>query len=227
MFCQQCGTQISDDAVFCTMCGVPLSSVPTNPASFRSTDRGGIGFSEKIHDISIQTALKKGRIATVFFAFVLFLAPFVILFAISVMEGEPMNVAQAVWISGAFIIASLLYKIVKSAEGMWDGTVVDKYTKVKHDNKSEGYATCTYYIVEIRKDRGGRKKLEEREHSKSFASYYDYLQIGDRVRYHPQFNCYYEKYDKSRDTYAICPICSTKNAISRDRCSRCHVVVIK
>ena len=118
---------------------------------------------------------------------------------------------------------------VTTSDGkQWDGTVTEKHTETRQEKTSadgdDCHSTYTLYIVQIRKENGRVKKLKEKEHN---HPYYDYLQVGDRVRYHPQFNYYYEKYDKSRDSYAFCPVCACKNNLSRDTCARCGVPVIK
>lgn len=51
--------------------------------------------------------------------------------------------------------------------------------------------------------------------------------VNDRIRFHPKLNNYYEKYDKSQDTYLICPACLAKNSPEKDRCVYCHVPLLK
>lgn len=51
--------------------------------------------------------------------------------------------------------------------------------------------------------------------------------VNDRIRFHPKINNYYEKYDKSQDTYLICPACLAKNSPEKDRCVYCHVPLLK
>jgi uncharacterized paraquat-inducible protein A len=55
---------------------------------------------------------------------------------------------------------------------------------------------------------------------------FDYLSVGDRVRYHPTFGTY-EKYDKSKDRIIYCNICRMMNPIKNDRCKRCNNLLFK
>lgn len=55
---------------------------------------------------------------------------------------------------------------------------------------------------------------------------YDYLSVGDRVRYHPAFETY-EKYDKSKDKIIYCNVCRMMNPVANDRCKRCDNLLFK
>ena len=85
------------------------------------------------------------------------------------------------------------------------------------------YEKWITYVLVFRTTDGQKKTLEERKTTK----YYDYFRIGDRVRYHPQLNGFYEKYDKSLDRYLICPICGRENKIKNDRCKYCNNILVK
>jgi hypothetical protein len=54
---------------------------------------------------------------------------------------------------------------------------------------------------------------------------YDYLDIGDRVRYHPALETY-EKYDKSKDEVIYCNVCRRGTRFN-DRCERCKNLLFK
>ena len=112
----------------------------------------------------------------------------------------------------------------------WEGVVVNKYARErvrqcndKYDNHIE---TQTYfeYHLEFRTAAGEKKEIMERD---STRRYYDYFRVGDYVRYHPQLNNFYEKYDKSRDKYLICPVCGKESKASLDRCKYCHNILVK
>ena len=72
---------------------------------------------------------------------------------------------------------------------------------------------------------GTTKKIVEREGSMIIA--YNYLNVGDRFRYHPQFNFPYEHYDKSRAPYIGCVSCGAHNPTGADRCQRCNTPRLK
>ncbi len=159
------------------------------------------------------------------FAPILIFAPFLVTLVLSIKEDNTEYLGYGVVISAVFLIFNLLSAIKKKSERQWDGVVIDKYTKQRTASSTDdGFTTYTLYIVKIRKENGRIKKLKEKERN---CPYYEYLQIGDKVRYHPQFTYFYEKFDKSRDSYLLCPICATKNSITQDNCSSCGVPVIK
>ena len=217
MYCVSCGKKLEDGDSFCPGCGAPAvagkeGGAPVSPAS-------GIkpGFSDKINDPAIRAAMKKNNKAAGVFAVLLVLAPPVVTLLLSLKNNDFSYFRYGIILAAVFLVFILIYV-----------TVTEKHTETREEKTSadgdDCHSTYTLYIVQIRKENGRVKKLKEKEHN---HPYYDYLQVGDRVRYHPQFNYYYEKYDKSRDSYAICPVCACKNNLSRDTCARCGVPVIK
>lgn len=222
-----------DNCAFCPSCGKTAETAPkgTNTVKnyIHTTEfpdaRIQPGFSDKIDDPLIKAALKKNKRFTLVFAVFLVLAPIVVTFILSIKNDDFKNLTYGGILSLVFLIFSLLPAIKKSGKKPWDGTVVDKCTELRKGNASDGGTIeRIVYVVKFRKDNGRKSKLEESELN---HIYFDYLNIGDKIRYYPQFNCFYEKYDKSHDTYAICPICGTRNDIASDSCSRCGVPVIK
>ena len=83
--------------------------------------------------------------------------------------------------------------------------------------------TYTEYTVAITTDTGKKKTIVEKDPRRYM---YDYLSVGDRVRYHPKFSTY-EKYDKSKDRIIYCIVCTTMNPIQNDRCKRCNNLLFK
>lgn len=225
MICLNCGNQIGHSVSFCGFCGSPVTRRMDEKYNSAILNLR-IGFSDKINDPAILKALKKNKKATGILGIVLLFIPILVALGIAIKEDNFEHLIYGVIISAIFLVINLFSLIKKKMEKQWDGVVIDKTTEVKQNSSSEDgfYSTYTLYITKIRKDNGGIKKIKERKYNRF---YYDYLQPGERVRYHPQFNCYYEKFDKSRDDYVICPICNGKNEISRDICGRCGVPVIK
>lgn len=233
MYCKFCREKLPDDCAFCPSCGKTAETAPkgTNTVKnyIHTTEfpdaRIQPGFSDKIDDPLIKAALKKNKRFTLVFAVFLVLAPIVVTFILSIKNDDFENLTYGGILSLVFLIFSLLPAIKKCGKKPWDGTVVDKCTELRKENASDGGTIeRIVYVVKFRKDNGRKSKLEESELN---HIYFDYLNIGDKIRYYPQFNCFYEKYDKSHDTYAICPICGTRNDIASDSCSRCGVPVIK
>ena len=56
---------------------------------------------------------------------------------------------------------------------------------------------------------------------------YGYLNVGDRVRYHPQLSVPLEKYDKTRDGCLICPFCGQPMPIENDYCDKCKKPLLR
>lgn len=239
MFCKYCGQQLPDHSTFCSQCGNAVASGysyvaagdPTAPAARESASANGIrpGFSDRIHDPAVTAALKKNNKATAVFGILLVLAPIVITAFLGWKDGDYTVLGYGAAIACIFMIFSFFSLVKKKAEKQWDGVVIDKYTETKQDNSSnpsgdDSLASHTVYVTKIRKESGRIKKLEEREYRRP---YYEYLNIGDKVRYHPQFNYYYEKFDKRSDSYLICPICESRNSPEGETCSRCGVPIIK
>ena len=48
----------------------------------------------------------------------------------------------------------------------------------------------------------------------------EYYQIGDRCLHHRDI-VFFEKYDKSRDTFSLCPFCKKKVELGHTRCLHC------
>lgn len=226
MFCPNCGKQISDESVFCTECGYRVSRTPDPFYQTPQPEQYYIqpGFSSRVNDPEILAMLKKNSKGTGIFTVILVLIPLIAGFIISIKNDDFKNLAYGGAVALVFLIVSLFSIARKNTSKPWDGYVVDKRTEERrrHDGRNS-YARETYYITTFRTDRGETKKYEET----MLHPYFDYLNIGDRVRFHPQFNCFYEKYDKTRDTYLYCPICMTANSITDDRCKKCGAPIIK
>ena len=109
---------------------------------------------------------------------------------------------------------------------MWEGVVVNKYSKERSENRGgedDNWVTYTEYTTVINTDMGKKKTIVERD---SRRKMYDYLSVGDRVRFHPRFGTY-EKYDKSKDSIIYCNVCTVMNPIQNDRCERCKNLLFK
>ena len=77
---------------------------------------------------------------------------------------------------------------------------------------------------------GQKKEIKERIDNGNFLTCraWDYLEVGDRVRYHAQFTGFpYEVYDKTRLSFLYCVCCRTKNDVAADRCKKCGAPLLK
>ncbi len=123
---------------------------------------------------------------------------------------------------GLLLLAINLWRISGTNRPAWDGEVIKKLQKKRWKNDKDGTSqSYNEYIVLIRTEAGKKKRIVERQ-----GDMYDYLDVGDRVRYHPALETY-EKFDKSKDTYIYCNICRLRNSIRNDRCDRCKNLLFK
>lgn len=84
------------------------------------------------------------------------------------------------------------------------------------------------YTIYFRTDSGKKKLSVSKSYGDpNYRDYYDYLNIGDRVRYYPQLAFKYEKYDKTNDSVIPCMFCKTINDIHNDRCEVCNNLLFK
>ena len=237
-FCSNCGTQLSDDAKFCNNCGTSVNQAQTapRPAPQPETQYAqGVGytpgFSNRVNDPEIVAAVKKNRKASA--VFMLFIVPLPLIgFLIYGSMSKDMEIGQAFLfgaiVSAIFLVFALVGLAKNRAEKSYDAVVVDKKSRTAygHRDSSDGSREMIYeYITVVRTDDGRTKNIVEREGSMIIA--YNYLNVGDRFRYHPQFNFQYELYDKSKAPYIGCVSCGAHNPTGADRCQRCNTPLLK
>ena len=121
-----------------------------------------------------------------------------------------------------FLVFALISLAKNRAEKSYDGTVIDK-SKTRTHSEEEGWTT--EYTTVVRLTNGRTKKIKETD--SNWFKVYDYLEVGDVFRYHPQFAFPYEVYDKSRKQHLYCVGCRAKNPVANDRCSRCNLPLLK
>lgn len=239
-FCSKCGSALSPDTRFCPNCGTPVSEkepskAPAEPRFCGSGEvREGIpapGFSDRVNHPEILAAMKKNKKAAGIFALVLAPLPLIGFLIYGATSDGKMSMGQAflfgLILSGIFLAFGLVGMLRSRASNTYEATVIDKQTRevYEHRNSEENSRVVTEYVTVVRKSDGSQKKILEREGSQIWA--YRYLDAGDRFKYHPQFNFPYEKYDKSKAPYLACVSCGTKNPVEADRCSRCHIPLLK
>ncbi|MBR6005785.1 MAG: zinc ribbon domain-containing protein, partial [Clostridia bacterium] len=96
----------------------------------------------------------------------------------------------------------------------------------RHNNSDDTHReTVTEYVTTVRTSDGKKKRIVEQEGSQIWA--WNYLQVGDRFKYHPQFHFPYELYDKSKAPYIACIGCGTKNSVEADCCQKCGLPLLK
>lgn len=232
-FCINCGAELKDKAAFCMNCGNAVTNQGHSSGSLSGNSMPGlVGFSGRINDPEvikeIEDRNKKGR-GCIFIGIPL---PLIIFLIVSFASDEVGTADALVFGGGVSVVFLLIYLFAEylgNAKRTWDGIVTDKKLKNKtrrfRDGDIEHYVQCT---VSFRTDRGKKHYSVGRSNGDpEFRLYYDYLNVGDRVRYHPQLSFKYEKYDKSHDRAIPCMLCKTMNDIREDRCKACKCLLFK
>lgn len=222
MFCENCGNRIEEGMAFCCNCGKKQGD------NFFSKNRSQnlVGFSNTYNDPSIALAAKKNRKTSIGCMGVLVIVPF-LGFLLAGLFIDEFAINEALIIGGSISLLMLLINLItlaRSKKPIWEGQVVDKTVKEKskHSN-SDDSETYTEYTTVIKTLAGKSKRITERD---SRRDMYDYLKVGDRVRYYPVFDTF-EKYDKSKDRIIYCNVCKMMNPIKNDRCKRCDNLLFK
>ena len=232
-FCANCGTELDAEARFCVKCGKAVANQSHKTDSISNNNMPGlIGFSERINDPEvikeIEERKKKGR-GCIIIGIPL---PLIIFLVVSFATEEVSRMDALVFGGGMSVVFLLFYlfsNFLSNSKRSWDGVVIDKKSKNKsrrfRDGEVQNYVEYTIYF---RTD-SGKKKLDvsRSNDAPDYRDYYDYLNIGDRVRYYPQLSFKYEKYDKSHDSIIPCMFCKTMNDIQDDRCEACKSLLFK
>lgn len=247
-YCTSCGSQADEQQKFCENCGAPLTeqapaSVPQNPPqqpapaldvsrfyAGNGAVRSGIpapGFSDRCSDPEILQALKKNQKAGTVFAVLLIPLPLIGFVIYSLVTGKfPVSEAfrNGVIVSAVFLVFALISKISAAAKKPYEAVVTDKKSRMRTHNGDEN-DSYTEYTTVVQTTDGKKKTIVETGRSRTFA--WDYLNIGDRFRFHPQFAFPYERYEKSTAPCLYCVVCQRKNPVEADRCQKCGVPLLK
>ena len=128
------------------------------------------------------------------------------------------------FISSVFLICTLISKFSSARQKPYDAVVIDKKSRIRTHN-GDCNDSYTEYTITVQTDDGKRKKIVEIDRSRTFA--WNYLNIGDRFRFHPKFAFPYERYEKSTARCLYCVVCERENPLEADRCQKCGVPLLK
>ena len=231
-FCTNCGAELKDQAAFCVNCGSAVAAQGHSGALTGNSVPGLVGFSGRINDPEVIKEIKDRDRKGSGCIFIGILLPFIIYLIVSLVSEEVSTMDALVFgggISFVFLLFYLFAAFLTNAKRSWDGIVTGKELENKtrrfRDGEIEHYVQST---VSFRTDSGKKKLIVATSNGNpEFRIYYDYLNVGDRVRYHPQLPFKYEKYDKSHDSEIPCMFCKTMNDIQNDRCKVCHCLLFK
>ncbi len=236
MFCPNCGRKLPEGAEFCIGCGKavnPATPEPMEPdhAATPAHPQSGAGlggFSDRYNFPEILAAAQKNKKSSFSCMWILVFVP-LIGFPVAglLMDDFPFGESLVIGVGIAVVMLVInLLALRKTKQPMWEGLVVNKYSKEKSEHRGgeeDNYRTYTEYTIIINTDAGKKKTIVEKDSGRHM---YDYLSVGDRVRFHPRFGTY-EKHDKSKDRIIYCNVCSMMNPIQNDRCKRCNNLLFK
>jgi hypothetical protein len=224
MYCNSCGNQIADDAVFCPVCG---------NRTVLAGKGGNIGYSPLINDPAFDSYAKQSHTWSLLFAVILAVIAIIGFYIYGATSSE-MDNPQALYIGlgigGMFIVIALIQIISRKTDKDWDAVVVDKKQELKREKKYHGndresgwyWQEYMEFTVVLRKQDGKLINNSVRDDDTK----YNYYKIGDHVRHHGKLHSL-EKYDKSNDTIIFCNACGYLNEISDDKCVRCGCPLLK
>jgi len=227
MFCYNCGNKLPEGALFCANCGTQVGQDQANSVAQPRGDqqpRNLVGFSELYNHPEILEAARSNRKSSILFMWILVIVP-LIGFPIAGLLMDDFPFGESLVIGTGIALVMLIINLLalrRAKKPMWEGVVTNKFKKEKYEDRDDSSRTYTEYTVAITTDAGKKKTIVERRS----RAMYDYLSVGDRVRYHPKFGTY-EKYDKSKDRIIYCNVCSMMNQIQNDRCKRCNNLLFK
>ena len=246
-FCLSCNAVIPRDAFYCNRCGAKtvteaeeanMGGVPTGLVSVRSEATSAqtqqintanlVGFSKLYQHPEILKAVKESRRTNLVFLAVLVTVPLVgFPLAGLFLEEYPLNEGIILGVVLAIVIVTLdLFVIWGARRPIWEGEVIKQSQRDRRKRRSRHdptYIDWTEYTTVIKTDNGKKKRIIEKNADRHM---YDYLSVGDRVRYYPALGTY-EKHDKSLDRIIYCNVCSMMNPIKNDRCQRCKNLLFK
>ena len=186
------------------------------------------GFSNRVNDPEILAAVKKNKKAAGIFGLIIVPIPFigftVFSFVNDTMESKQGMLYGAI-VSAVFLVFAIFGRLKQRASKSYEAVVVDKKQRERSDKDGDNRTYYTEYITIAKTTDGKKKRIVENSSSMIIA--YNYLQVGDRFKYHPQFAFPYELYDKAKAPYIGCVACGTHNEVTNDRCSKCGAPLLK
>lgn len=226
LYCTGCGKPAEKNSAVCPFCGMPYGK--EKYAGKSAYGAGGLGWSDQVTNPCFKSHRRKNLVISLVLMIVFCIA----LYAGLTLSGQLDPVGGLPVFGGIMAIIWIIWIIWLIASFVsrkdWEGVVENKntYTKIVRKGSSDdndNTYTEDVYEIHFRKNDGRRKKLVSRR----VSEWYDYLNIGEIVRYHGKNMDYYEKYDKRHDTVIPCASCGTKRDSRDTYCGRCGAVLLK
>ena len=242
-YCEHCGNELPPKTWYtryCTKCGAAVPGqmsgnknaqppIPDEVAHMSLPDRvaaAGVtpGFSTRVNTDEFKRAKGKGNRTFVVTLIVIgiVLAPLVTFIAGLINPQDIGLMIGACLLVELIVIVVLIVQLAKRFGGKtWDGQVTDKRIVRKRSGNSS--VRTPSHIIYFITDDGKKKRFDERMRH----DFYDYLQVGDRVRFHPQLTFPIEKYDKTTSALLVCNFCGCSQNIEQDYCGACGKPLLK
>ncbi|MBR2207970.1 MAG: hypothetical protein IJ859_04080 [Synergistaceae bacterium] len=226
-YCWKCGKNVEKGHTQCPFCGAFYDKFDTDNA----IGAGGVGWSTQVNHPSFAAWHGRNKKTFQICMIILSLIIGVILFIIPGeldFDAEGLKIYSGV-LAIVWTIDLVWYYFNNKTRKDWEGVVENKETeeytrKTKENNGNVNIEYHTRFIIKFRKDDGGSEKLTELDR----PSWFDYLNEGDRVRYHGNKGMnYYEKYDKSNDDIIPCAGCGAARDARENFCGRCGCIILK
>lgn len=230
-YCPHCGAKREKNGDVCANCGKEYS-LEKSMKGVPALGAAGIGWSPYVNAPSLKKQEKKTKrglrigmgIVSVIIAAVIMIS--------SKMDFEDLLDGGYVTVLGPLVIIWVFWFLwmtinFRKKKG-WEGEVINKDQKTYEDKRKddEGNSwteSTTYYTVYFRDTAGKEHKFVQSR----TGSWYDYLEVGDRVRYHGKYTNYYEKYDKSKLEEIPCAGCGARCDTRAKYCTSCGTILFK
>ena len=195
-----------------------------------------IGFSKVVKEPRFIQFYEKDIRKKIILNFLFVIMPFFILVSASFIS-DAITLTYALKISlvisSIILLMSLFIWFIFSKAKSWDGEVISKHEEEREKTVKYGsgkharYERVPYtvYVIQVLLDSEDSYNIVYETDTVEGKYYYENFNEGDRIRYHGKLH-YYEKYDKSNDTFVFCPFCKTINYIKSSKCE-CGAPLIK
>ena len=225
-YCTVCGERVEKNMQNCPKCGASYGD--DKYIGISQTGAGGIGYSSHSGDACFKAHKRKSTIAGFIFLLVLTViaAACVMIFGKVTVDSDNFKIMLAV--IGIIWAFDIIWAICSNMnKGDWEGIVESKknYVKEDRDNDSDGNENIRYrhiYKVYFRTNSGKKKKMKDVDNSKN----YDRFIEGERVKFIGKLR-YYEKYDKTADSYIPCAACGSFRDARENYCGKCGSIMLK
>lgn len=255
MYCINCGAKLQDGDSFCDQCGTAVVREVSEPArtvaaptqavaaptqavaapartvaaptqAVAAPTRNISAYSQRIDSPEVKAYLAMQRRWVYICLCIVVIAP-IVGFLIYANCSDDITVSEA--LKYGPIVSLIMFcfgispTVKQKLQKSYIGRVTEMYKKTEvYDDDNSSYTKTTYYIETI--DTRGKKHKHK---STGYAGIFHYLQVGDEVRFMPQFPAQFEKKKEPTDTQTCCIFCQSIVSLDDDTCPRCKAPILK